>query len=756
MTDQRTELGPWKGGINRKVADRSTGADDLHEARGFIGRKIGGQRGIREGSPIVKFGPNAPTRWLQWGGSYVQLDSDPTSEVMYSDGSIAATTIVPGSANGVIYDDKLFLAFDGSPARVYPDKTDLTKFCYLSEKIQQVACSDVDFSLLSGTTWRLTFDVANYPTGINFLVEPQYVLFKRDTDAGSTTAEVRAVAVADRTTGTKTTLDFDAPNGLPTGKTMAYVLLGSSPTDMLSPKTFFVWRERLGASTDRQVQFSGFPGAALPVFTSSNVLDWGYWDALNNRVIGTPEDGDIIRVLPQDDRIICGLRGPVHGAIYQVRGYPAINALIENQLVVEKISSELGFNSYDAAALDDDGLMSYFAFGNNIYRLNGVQPEKIDQAIEDHELRRGEITHIGTTPQVIAFYGDSHSPDRVALEYANEKSGILNQAPTVWIYDYTVGSWRMTQRVGTDADSRLIQFDSPGVSGGLGHLIVGSERFLAVGTTNGIVLLDDTRTSSTSITDFHIQTLITHRHTLGDPVLKRASRIVAHVEDAFDQDLPVAFYADSKNDVNGRAHFSFAKPRNNTGDITQYSTHGRGGRGSPRIGVGLGYYGDRLLAGDDREFTTYSSINFVQGAATKRMQQVAIDGRLDRIDVLAANVGWLTAVLYSDNNGVPGSAIDHYDITLPKDGLTSSLTPYWFPLHVGGVDLSGVFYIEIRGDADVSTHFAGTDIIDETGAVITANTNMAIRAVEQIGGPFVSSEIAGFWLDWQPMGNLVW
>ena len=764
------QFGPWAGGVYRKISDKAAPPSTLYGASGLLGSKAGSLVGMYDGVEVASLGANVPTRWLQWGDVFVQLASKPTSEVIVKN-SNGLTTLLAGDARGVIYDDKLFLAIPGQQSRVYTNPADLTQYAYVSEKVQSFEIG----ATITGAAGAWTVELAG--SGEVFLQEPQYVMFDRDADAGGTLGKVRTVTSLRDGAGTVawsiaqniTHLIIDDPTLTLATDVVAgdhvRVYIGESSTDTLMFDGFVIWRERLCGFIENRLQFAGFPGAGtLTSFQEPNELDWTVWDGLNFRVIGEEsKHGTIRNVVGLGDYLVCGLSNSQKSAaaIATVHGYPAVNAAFggsETTMVAIR-DDETGFESYDAVAVDVGGASVFWAYGGGFWSMAGTQIERIDDGILDDPLFPRSVAYATVALDFVWFAEGEFVPTRVASPSVNQgdrwaRDGFFQQFPAIWAMSLLDGSWYLTQRVGS-VDGGVKLFDSPGRTGGLGLMYVDGERHLAVGSGNAVWTVQDQSVNAPAQDRYHLQRLHTHRHDYDSPLQKVMDEITVQVKQRFGLRLPVVVPAEGNTGVKP-GYVSLAKIRDQIGDMTVYHTYGKGGRGSSRISLGLGYYGEHLLAGQVNNVIGYTALTLTPGPGSNYLMPVTLSGRADRIDVQAANVSELTVLVYDSDNGVPGNLRQVVQLETPRYGLSASPDFYWFPFDVGALALAGDYFIEVRGDADIRRFGGPTSLVDLDGVEVFAGSQLALRVVQMVGGYYVCDEIFGAWATFELAGEVTW
>jgi hypothetical protein len=654
-------------------------------------------------------------------------------------------------ARGIIYDNKLFLAIPGQPSRVYTDKSDLSKFSYLSEKVVSILITGDSPGPGAG---EHTVNFASTTFGQT----PQYVMFDRDGDPDAVTGEVRQVVSF---TATSITYQGVAP---PAGSLYVRVYQGLDANDLLDFDGFVVFRERLCAWKGNRFQVAGFQGAGdIGIdFQEPVPLDWTVWDALNFRTVGDKSrDGEIQKIESLEDRLVAGTKGDEIAAIYDIRGYPPINARFENQMVVEKRSGRTGFACYDAVAVDRDGQTLFFAFGDGFWAYRGINATRIDDQIEGHPLFPKAAKFVAIVQDLVVFAEDEYKPDRTVRDASGRKSGIMQQVPAIWILDLKTNAWRSTQRIGRNTDGDVVLFDSPGRTGGVGVIFEDNTRKLAVGSGESLYTLNDEDVTQPPMENGHLQRMQTHRHSFGDMYPKRPSEITVHARQRFGLKLPVVFPGEGNNVGFSKDYVSQAKIRDVVGDVSIYSTFANGGRGTPRLAGAFGYFGEALLYGQDRPFPQYDEITLElpsTGNPTPQryLQKVNLSGTVDRIDVFAADVINLTTRIYDSDGGTLGSLRYQSPITHPKYGLSPSPDFYWFPTQYEGIQLDGEYFIEIVGDCRIRTYSGQYQLEDELGALVQAGTNFAARAIQIVGGTYVSDEVINMWETYTPLGKVAW
>jgi hypothetical protein len=557
----------------------------------------------------------------------------------------------------------------------------------------------------------------------------------------------------------------DFTGSIPPGVIRVTLYLGDDQDDArLNLDTVFTWRERLGGTDGNDILFSGFPGIGSPTdFAEPAPQDPFFWDPLTRRPVGISDEGTIQRAFPLDDRILCGLRSGQRGAWYQIRGYPPVNASIENQLIVEKIDGEVGINSYDSGTVDREGQTIYFAYAEGFWALRGVRVVQIDDKVRDHPLfpvGSDGTFYVSQAGDVVAFAEAEYRPDRATKDTADVKTGFMMSVPAIWMLEVHTGVWSSTQRIGTNDDQTVRLFDSPGFTGGLGTYLRNGKRVFAVGTYGQMNLMDDEDQDLYELEKMHLQTLTTHQMDLRDPAVKRIWRVMAHSHQPWGLKMPIVIPSEGQKSLK-KDYVSFAKPRDIVGDTTKYSTFSKGGRGTPRVSVAIGMYGEELLAGQDRSYpeSLYTNFTIDHVLPNTRMNLVRIEGRVDRVDVFAGRVEDLTVLIRpQDDAGNPGQPIAVGHMNTPLYGMQQAPNNvfHWFPVPIETETLSGEYFIEIRGDARLRSFPGALDLFDEDGVVLGQGINLAFRAVQEIGGPFVSREVIGLWADWVPMGKLTW
>jgi hypothetical protein len=223
--------------------------------------------------------------------------------------------------------------------------------------------------------------------------------------------------------------------------------------------------------------------------------------------------------------------------------------------------------------------------------------------------------------------------------------------------------------------------------------------------------------------------------------------------------MPVVIPGEGEIGISKR-HVSSAKIRDTLGDLSIYSTFAKSGRGSPRLSIAMGYFGEWLLAGQDRNHANYSTLALAHTPTAQRyLQKINLAGKVDRVDVYAANVGDIGALIYESNGGIPGNLLAVEHLATPRYGLSASPAFYWFPITFNNLNLNGEYFIEVRGNLTLRAFNSPLDIVDEAGVIIPVVGNgkgLSIRAIEMIGGLYVSDEIKTCWASFTPLGDVTW
>lgn len=158
-------------------------------------------------------------------------------------------------------------------------------------------------------------------------------------------------------------------------------------TDTVSGESFaYVRAPDLGARNT--LLFSG-----RPVNTANGVSedrrDWTYWLYNNTVLIGEAADGEIVRLVSLDARLIVFFER----AVYQISGTPPIGGYLPPDFGAQRLSAAAGLGSYEACVIGPDGQTIYFSDRNGCWMLFGGTVRQIDDQVRDHPEFRPPFAH---------------------------------------------------------------------------------------------------------------------------------------------------------------------------------------------------------------------------------------------------------------------------------------------------------------------------------------------------------------------------
>lgn len=749
-------FGPWPKGVINSIGEGANNKGAVRQALGLVGDVIGSMRYIAQGQRVAQFGTYTPVQVIQWGDDYVQCESRPISEVYVDDGT-TQTNLYTGTARAVEYDGKLFAALNNGSAdqaRVYANSGDLTQYCYLGNNIAEGWVASISGS----GPYTITFDNSGDYVYPNNAGTPRYALFIDDADKGATTADVRAVSNVVKSGDDITSVDVTAnPSAVLAVGQRVRLIVGSSATDTLKPSSFFVWRDRLGCVYNDQLWFAGYPGRAdVPESLAPvNPQDWTYWSGLNFHEIGSDRFGAIQMVVPVGDELLVFRQSQV----CLVYGYPPINAALDNQLSWRIISEESGINRHGAAAVVRDGQAVAYVGDAGFYLYEQGRAQPIDSAILENHRHRSGFDVVASARDFVVFMDIDEQPELVAQEASGKHSGILEQSPLMWLYYLPTGSWTAAVRMSTNTSRHFVPFDNPGWSGGVCSVTHSGIKKLAIGTNGELWTLLDPDIDTPDLDECHVQSLITHAQDNGKELLQFTQAVV-HTEQPYaDQELFTVLPAEGKNAGASKDLAVRNAISKTVGDLSIYAGYPKVAAITPRPSIAVGYFGDALLAGVDRNYTSYVNVTAAAQAACTRHY---INGRVDRVDVYCKSVTTFDVVIYADDGtGLPDNSAEvrRFTVTAPKGGIKSVSDGYWYSVEFGKggwTPTAGYFHIGVIGTATFqATPFAST-IYNADATVNLANHALILRVIQEVGGPFVCKEIKQIAADVVPAGTSGW
>ena len=187
-------------------------------------------------------------------------------------------------------------------------------------------------------------------------------------------------------------------------------------------------RKALTKEKRRAVWFAG-RAANTPVGLSADITDAAKWESLNNVIVGTDSEGDIVGTFGQGEyRLLVFLEG----ALYQIVGDPPLDGVAPPGFAVTRIGS-IGGHKHLSVAADDTGQVVYFAgHDGGVYALYGQQTQDISAQVYEH----------GNWPRDNKF---SHLVYHDKRLYCLEDVDSAND-PVIWIFDTLSNSWTWTRR----------------------------------------------------------------------------------------------------------------------------------------------------------------------------------------------------------------------------------------------------------------------------------------------------------------------
>ena len=731
---------PITRGIERNIDDVAQSPGGLRDGTGFLIATAGRVDGIYRGAPRATFDNDyTPTRVIEWEGNTVQLDSNPTSNIVVFDG-VTAQTGQDGSSRGVLYENVLPLSNTSvalsNMATVLVEPT-LLESCFLSLTMDQG-------TYLSGTpaganyTINFTLGAGLQPPAAVGTKTPQYVLFDRDADEGATSARIRPYIghTVDGNGITTITYNGSAP---PSGVVYVRILYGDTATDMFKPDGFYSHRERLAAWKDNDVYYSGDPGiyAIEPA-----PQDWSYWYALNQAKIGHSGQGKIVKCLTVLDTVMVFLEK----AIYTISGYPPIDGAIDNQLVVRELVNGLGLIGYDGAEVSNDGQSVYFIGSDNeLYAGNTAGIQRMSDKINLHP-RFNRLTHVTTTDKYVAFSGTEQQPESVPSEISNKPGGLLYQSPAAWVYNLDLGAWSIVDQFATDNTGELIPTVHPTRCGVILRKTVNGKRFLAATEPGTLRVFNDPETRSPQLIDFYSMGIATHQVNLGSDGLKRPNAIDIVCEGI--ESAKLAATSPAENPA-GQAPLD----TNRVEPASQYGTTARFRIGLPEapahnyLSCAAGYWGEHLMAGQ----SDWTAALLGTSISAELNQTFVIDGFCSRLDLLLSNTGTCDITL---KDASTGDTVYTMSYKPPQSGSFAAASYSWVPFGIR-IKLPENVQMFISGTS-TAYRYPNNDTIYNIGTPLYNGYSFCARFVKEAGAPFATRSIVSLGLEFDQVGTVSW
>lgn len=742
----RVKLTPITRGVERNIDDVAQQPGGLRDSTGLVLATAGRLDGVYRGANRISFNSaKTPTRWAEWKSRTVVLDSLPAGGAVTACTATGSETGPTGNGRAELYEQVLAVAVEDAQcialvrdvSNVFTDGA-----CYLSLTqgegvINTATPSGSDYVIAIGAAYRPTF-----PAGTKV---PRYVLFDRDGDNNATTAAIRPVtayapAYSAGADVTSVTYTGSAP---PTGSVYVRVLFGDATTDTFKPDGFVSYRERLAAWSGNLIYFSGYPGNTDQVIEPVPT-DWTYWYALNSVQVGNSSQGSIVRCLRVGDALMVWLEK----AVYVITGYPPVDGGIDNQLVVSELSRNLGIDAYDSVCLSSDGQRAFFIGSDGlVYQANPGGIAEISGKVKDHERFRG-LTHITASADYVVCSGTACDPSDVPLEDGGKPSGIQNQYPTVWVYSIELDGWTPVSQFTTDNTGRLVPISDPTRIGTAGTLTVSGRSLIAVGEPGAIRVWNDPESRVSPVADWYISGASTHQIEMAGPEMKRVDAVMVTADRVLTRRLAAASPVE---DPNGALFArSIGEADSVYGATSRYQLNMPTGVPHNYISVGVGYNGERLIAGMSDWVSSMSS-EVMTGV---RRQLIQATGFVSRVDVLLSSITDCRVSIYDDDDGTLGDLVFYRDITAPQTGIVSGSDPYWHSFDMR-VNRTGYFWVQVYGNATGYRYPSGGAINDGSGVVYNGYS-MALRVVEEIGAPFVAKSILSIAADFDVLGQATW
>lgn len=727
----RVPFTPFTRGVQRQIDDVAQQTGGLRDVMNLLIDVTGRLDGMYIGGVASKF-TGTMNRIHQWGTKTLGLKSNPETTIQLGDTS---TVVIGPTGNGraTSYNNHVPLAIENGQAQILTDNTATDPFATNTAYIGVDAGDGwgiINTTSYTAPTTTVTFvtTLPQIPSGKT----PQYIVFDRDGDIGSTSAEIRPItSYTDGGSGI-TTLDYTGLDA-PTDSVYAFIIYGTSATDTFKPEGFATYRKRLTAHKDNKVYFSGFIGQASPFIEPQELNDF-YWYELNTVTVGHESQGKIVKCIPLNDALIVFLER----ATYRIYGYPPINGALDNQLVVQEISSNLGIDSYDAAALTTDG-KAIFLIGNdqNLYAF-ASDFVQIDQPVREHP-RFKNLTIVNCTDKYAIFTGITVEPESVPTEIYPKDGGYLYQGTPAFAFHLSKQEYTIFDPIITDSGNNFIPLNDPEVTGIFSTFNVSGRDEISIATPTGINIVNDPSVRSPSLQDFFVCGLATHQVPI-DGNLFMVNQIDVNVEATELKRLSVVSPAENPA---GNAPVSIARanPQSEFGITSRYGIFFSEPDMHNYVSVAVGYWGEKLLGGLSDWVAAPTALPLVSSVY---LSPFSVTGLVDRIDVLMSDIsGDCTIYIYGDDNGTPDTSdvVFYNTVREPSTGFVDSANKYWRPCDIR-VNLDGDYWIGIAGNGNGTAYRVPSNndlYLDEV--LDTSNTAIALRVIQEAGNPFAARSI---------------
>ncbi|WP_299077613.1 hypothetical protein [uncultured Paraglaciecola sp.] len=726
-------LSPNLRGVQRNIDDTAQQPGGLRDAMNLLLDVIGRLDGMYIGQRAVVFN-GVFNRAYQWGAKTLGLQSNPESNIQISD-NITYIDGPTGNGRAVGYNDHVPLAIEGGQAQILTDKDAPNPFATNTAYIAIDAGNgwgQISGSSVVGPSTTVTFStiLPQVPAGET----PQYIVFDRDGDIGSTSAEIRPItAFVDA--GGLTSVTYTGAD-IPADAQYGFIQFGVDAQDTFKPDGFVTYGSRLAAHIDNKIYFSGFIGQAAPFVESQELNDF-FWYELNSIDVGHSSQGKIIKCIELRDTIIVFLER----AIYTVYGDAPINGAFDNQLVVQEISNDLGVTSYDAANLTTDGLAIFFIGSDQNLYVYGTTITRIDEPIREHPRFRN-LTHANCTDKYAIFTGTAVEPDKVPTEIYPKDGGMLYQTTPAFAFHIKRQEFTIFDAFVTDSGNNFIPLNDPERMGVFSSFELNGRSEISISTPDGIKIVNDPTVRSPSLQEFFMCGLATHQIPI-DGNLFRTDQVNVIVEKTELARLSVVSPAENPA---GNAPLSIARdePQSSYGITSRYGIFFDTPELHNYVSVAVGYWGELLLDGISDWYNFSIDTPTTTGAY---LNQYTKGGFIDRIDVLMSGISdsdETSVVIYADDNGTPdlSSIIFKNSIRKPSTGFVNSANQYWRTCDIR-INVDGPFWAGVVSDSGTPSIYrvASNKTMYLDSSIAFANQEIMLRVIQEAGNPFAARSI---------------